>query len=265
MHALLQLSLGPNDFSQHKVFLLGDALGRNDQDRVAVAGHLVFVVRHELAGVPDALAVLGVDVVPIDGHVHRFLHLGGHHPTDQTSLGQGCVLVADGWGVHERVVPLHQEFLVVVVDVHANGAGVDQFLVGHALVLGGQKLGFCFFRGWVVIAGVLEGFCDFVRIVRVVVRCRGGCCTFIVIVGEAAFTFHGVVVLGGFGFARRSAGGRKGSGVFVGKGRETVATQASSPKVLDGIIMVRATATTTTAAACCCRHCSKSECLRSRC
>jgi len=163
----LQLPLGLEDFLQDKVFVFRDALGGDDQYQIAVARDLVFVVGHELARVPEPFAVLGMDLVPIDGHVDRLLHLGGNDRPHQRALGQRGGLVPDGRGVHERVPGMVGTINDAVRDRCRNATAVQEFLVGHALVFGREELWIGFLGRGIIIARVLEGLGDLVGIVGI--------------------------------------------------------------------------------------------------
>ena len=108
----LQHTLGSDNFSDHKVLVLGKALAGHDHDQVSHLAELLLVVGHELAGVLAPYPELGDHPVPVYGDADGLLHLVAHDLADQRTAGQLA-----GRGVDE--VPPR------------DGVGVGQLFVGH--------------------------------------------------------------------------------------------------------------------------------------
>ncbi len=71
-----------NDFDHAPAFVLAERAGFHDTDGVADVAFVLLIVSHELGGLLDELAVLGVFDLTLDEDDDRLVHLVAHHDAD---------------------------------------------------------------------------------------------------------------------------------------------------------------------------------------
>lgn len=93
---LLQLSLGFDDFSKHKVFVTTNFVAGNDHDEISHIGHFVFIVGHEFARKPESLAILWDNPVSVHSNIDCLVHFIGNDFSHQ-----GTSRILAGLRVHK--------------------------------------------------------------------------------------------------------------------------------------------------------------------
>lgn len=95
------------------MFVLAEAMARNNHDHVTNIRHLLLIMRHEFTRVAASLSVLGYNAVAIYLNVHSLVHLVAHHSANQSTP----------WEITRRVVHKIPS---------RDGGRVSEILIRHA-------------------------------------------------------------------------------------------------------------------------------------